>query len=72
MEDVGKVGGHKVLEAASGQEVMRMVGIGHVCVCVCVCVHAHIYGCVHACIYVCVHVPPSTFLLLRTTTSVLG
>ena len=59
MEDVGKVGGHKVLEAASGQEVMRMVGIGHVCVCVCVCVcvHAHIYGCVHACIYVCVHVP---------------
>ena len=47
MEDVGKVGGHKVLEAASGQDVMRMVGIGQVCVCVCV----------RACIYVCVHVP---------------
>ena len=63
MEDVGKVGGHKVLEAASGQDVMRMVGIGQVCVCVCVCVHA--YMCVCMCL-------PSTFLLLRTTTSVLG
>ena len=28
MENVGKVGGHKVLEAASGQEVIRTVGIG--------------------------------------------
>ena len=61
MENVGKVGGHKVLEAVSEQEIMRMVGIGQGCVCVCVCVHV----CVHMRMYVCVcmwssqHLPSS-------------
>ena len=57
MEDVGKVGGHKVLEAASGQDVMRMVGIGQVCVCVCVCVCA----CMHICVCACAFPVPSFF-----------
>ena len=55
MEDVGKVGGHKVLEAASGQDVMRMVGIGQVCVCVCVC------ACMHICVCACAFPVPSFF-----------